>query len=103
MSSEQKIHQAPDLLEQIKQELESIDGMADFVSAARGFIRGDLELDEAAAVMMRFLHGDGYGGADERKRIVELAQAVEAQCGFVAITVSVSACTAGFSCSLACC
>ncbi|CNF13467.1 Uncharacterised protein [Mycobacterium tuberculosis] len=92
-----------DLLEQIRLELLSIDGMADFAGAASGFIRGELELDEAAAVMTRFLRGDGYGDADERNRVIQLAQTVEARCGFVAITVSISACTAAFSCSLACC
>ncbi|TDD28773.1 hypothetical protein E1287_32210 [Actinomadura sp. KC06] len=103
MTSEDSMTESRDLLEEIRLELLSIDGMADFATAASGFIHGEVELEEATAVMTRFLRGDGYGDADERSRVIELAQTIEARSGFVAITVSISACTAAFSCSLACC
>jgi len=92
-----------DILDQIRRELHSIDGISDYKAAAMGFIRGELELDEAMEVMLRFLYGDGYGNAESRRRIIELAQTMEARCGFPAITVSIAGCTAAFSCSMACC
>ncbi|MBG0812785.1 hypothetical protein [Planomonospora sp. ID82291] len=103
MTFKNPVPEGYDALEQIKLEMETIDGMNEFTAAARGFIRGDSELDDTTAVMMRFLQGDGYGNADERKRIIELAQTVEARCGWLAVTVSIAACTAAFSCSMACC
>jgi hypothetical protein len=103
MTAESPAPEGFDILEQIKREMETIDGMDDFVGAAKGFIRGELELDEAADRMLRFLRGDGYGNAVERTRVIELAQTVEARSGWVAITVSISACTPAYSCSMACC
>ncbi|NAS26238.1 hypothetical protein GT755_31770 [Herbidospora sp. NEAU-GS84] len=92
-----------DILEQINLELKSIDGAADYRAAALGFIKGDLELDDAIEAMTRVLHGDGYGNAEHRRRIIELAQTAEERCGFITITVSIAGCTAAFSCSMGCC
>jgi hypothetical protein len=103
MTLKNPVPEGYDILEQIQLELDGIDGMADYKAAAKGFIKGDLELDDAIAAMMRFLHGEGYGNAEQRRRVIELAQTAEARCGWVAVTVSIAGCTAAFSCSMGCC
>lgn len=91
-----------DVMKQISLALGSIEGMDTFTDAARSYIKGEVDIDEAVSVMMTFFEGDISQHTDERRRLIQLAQTLEAKCGTASLTVSVAFCTAVTSCS-ACC
>ncbi|MCC8250523.1 hypothetical protein [Saccharothrix luteola] len=91
-----------DVMGEIETALNSIDGMSSFSGAARGFVKGEISLDDAVNTMMAFFEGDISGRSDERKRLIQLAQTLEAKCGTISLTVSVASCTAVTSCSPCC-
>lgn len=91
-----------DVMAEIETALHSIEGMSSFSGAAHGFVKGEISLDEAVDTMMAFFEGDISSQSDERKRLIQLAQTIEAKCGTVSLTVSVATCTAVTSCSPCC-
>ncbi len=91
-----------DVMGEIEVALHSIEGMDSFTESARSFVKGDISLDEAVDTMMLFFEGDIANHSDERKRLIQLAQTLEAKCGTFSLTVSVASCTAVTSCSPCC-
>lgn len=91
-----------DVMGEIEVALHSIDGMASFSEAAQSFVKGNISLDEAVNTMMLFFEGDIANHSDERRRLIQLAQTLEAKCGTFSLTVSVASCTAVTSCSPCC-
>ncbi|TDD28772.1 hypothetical protein E1287_32205 [Actinomadura sp. KC06] len=83
--------------------LHGIDGFSEFNAAAQGFIKGEIGIEQAIEVMTPFLQGDIVQDEQERERLIQLGQTIEAQCGWVSVTASVTACTPTFSCSVICC
>lgn len=89
-----------DIMDQFREQVQSIATLQEFNSAADGFISGDLTKEEASAQMMNFLRGDLAPNHVERERLLELGAEVQPQCATVSITVlTVTSCTVVLSCT----
>ncbi|MBG0812784.1 hypothetical protein [Planomonospora sp. ID82291] len=93
----------PQIARDVNSALHGIDGFSEFTAAANGFIKGEVDIEKALELMLPFLQGDICQDEEERKRIIQLGQTIEAKCGWVSIGATITACTAAFSCSIACC
>ncbi|MEU7855644.1 hypothetical protein [Nonomuraea sp. NPDC049141] len=93
----------PPTVRELADALQGIDGFSEFTAAAEGFIKGEFCLEQAMEVMTPFLQGDICQSAEERERIIQLGQTIEAKCSWVSVVTTVTACTPAFSCSWACC
>ena len=91
------------MLSRLKEETASIPGIERFVSSARGFVHGDISLDDATSQMMEFFDGDLIGGSDERQRLVELAKQLNPRYGTVSVMIlTFMTCSPVLSCAGSC-
>jgi hypothetical protein len=73
------------------------------MSTARCRVKGDIDVEQALDAMIPFLRGDICKDEEERERIIQLGQTMEAKCGWASVLATLTACTAAFSCSAFCC
>lgn len=91
------------MLARLKEETATIPGIDRFVSSARGFVNGEVSLDDATRQMMEFFDGDLIGGSDERQRLVELAKQLNPRYGTVSVMIlTFMTCSPVLSCAGSC-
>jgi hypothetical protein len=104
MTTSLQLPQDVDAMQAIKDSLAKIEGIDQFTNAATAYIQGETEVEETVKEMMEFLMGDVSGNSVQKQRLITLAQQVGPECATISITLlTLTACTAAFSCSGGCC
>ncbi|WP_306209959.1 hypothetical protein [Actinoplanes sp. RD1] len=91
------------VLARLKEETATIPGIERFVGSARGYVHGEIALEDATRQMMEFFDGDLIGGSDHRQRLVELAKQLNPRYGTVSVMIlTFMTCSPVLSCAGSC-
>ncbi|WP_157555777.1 hypothetical protein [Herbidospora yilanensis] len=93
----------PQVMKDVNDALMGISGFAEFSAATNGFLKGDIDVEQALEAMAPFLRGEICRDEADRERMIQLGQTIEAKCGWASVLATLTACTAAFSCSGFCC